>query len=388
MLFADYQRTDSSIKASRESDFAFLDRSAMPEIERVRQFLEALVKDYPEEEHAELVARIQSGNDTHFKSSIFELALHAFLVRLGYSLRPHPQLPNGSKARPDFHVMSPCGEDFYLEAVLASVDDDSDPGAEARIGLTLDALSFASHANFMVAVEYEGVPHTQPSGKKLLAATLKWLDSLDPDEIRTEIECNGLDSVPPLNWEHEEWQVVLRAIPLKPERRGCARTLIGVLDGGVGPIDQWSPIRNAIKFKGSKYGILDKPLLIAVNFGSFHLDRMDEMQALFGQEQYLIAVQNPEAEPRFDRAPNGAWLGKSGPQARRVSGAWIFNDLTAYTLASRRHTIYFNPWAANSLPEALKLMPHALVKGEEMQWYPGSSLSEVLELPLDWPENL
>ncbi|RJG09041.1 hypothetical protein D3879_24825 [Pseudomonas cavernicola] len=387
MLFTNYQRNDSSAKTNRESEFGFLDRSARPEIERVRQFLETLAMGYPEEELAELVTRVRSGNDTHFKSSIFELVLHAFLVRLGYTLRPHPELPNGSKARPDFHVIAPSGEEFYLEAVLASADDDTDPAAEARIGSTLDALAKASHANFMVAVEHEGVPDTQPSGKRLLTAALRWLDSLDPDEVQAEIDRDGLYSAPTFSWGHEEWQVLLRAIPLKPERRGNARTLIGLLDGGAGLIDEWTPIRDAIKFKGSKYGHLDKPLLVAVNFGSFHLDRIDELQALFGQEQYVLAVGKPEKEPRLKRAPNGAWFGKSGPQARCVSGAWLFNDLTAYSLASRRHTIYFNPWATNPLPEALKTMPHAVANEREMQWHPGSTLSDVLGLPGDWPED-
>lgn len=386
MLFTDYQRTDSSPKANRECDFAFLNRSARPEIERVRQFLESLVEEYPQEEQAELVARVKCGNDTHFKSALFELALYAFLIRLGYTLHPHPELPNGSKARPDFHVTTPTGEEFYLEAVLASTNDESDPAAEARIGSTLDALGKASHPNFMVFVEYEGTPDNQPSGKKLLASTLKWLDSLDPDKVQAEIKRKGPESLPTLSWSYEQWQVLLRAYPLKPEARGNSRSLIGMLDGGAGLIDQWSPIRDAIKFKGSKYGDLDKPLLVAVNFGSFHLDRIDEMQALYGQEQYVFDARQPEKEPTFERAPNGAWVGKSGPQAKRVSGAWIFNDLTTYTLSSRSHTIYFNPWATHPLPETLKTMPHAIVSGGQMEWCAGSSLADVLGLPSSWPE--
>lgn len=387
MIFTDYQRTDASPKTNRESDFAFLDRSARPEMERVRHYLEGLVGEYPQGERDELVARLKCGNDTHFKSAVFELALYTFLVRLGYALTPHPELPSGSKARPDFHVTTPTGEEFYLEAVLASIRDESVPAAEAMIGSTLDALGKASHPNFMVFVEYDGTPDTQPSGKKLLAATLKWLDSLDPDRVRSEAESRGLESTPTHKWAHEGWQVRLRAYPLKPEARGKSRTLIGMLDGGAGLIDQWSPIRDAIKFKGAKYGDLDKPLLVAVNFGSFHLDKIDEMDALYGQELYVLDTRDPEKEARITRASNGAWVGPSGPRARRVSGAWIFNDLTAYSLSSRRHTIYLNPWATHPLPEALKAMPHAIVSGDRMQRCDGFSLAEVLGLPTCWPED-
>lgn len=387
MIFTERPRTDSTPKANRESDFAFLDRSARPGMERVRRFLETCVAGYPEVERPELIARVRSGNDTHFKSAIFELLLHAFLVRLGYTLRPHPELPNGLAARPDFHVVAPGGEDFYLEAVLASPDDNIDISAEARIGTTLDTLAKASHVNFMIAIEYEGVPDTQPSGRRLLADTMRWLDSLDPDRIQAEIDQHDFLAAPSLNWEHEEWQVILRAIPLKPQRRGKASTLIGVLNsGGVGFVDEWTPIRDAVKFKGSRYGQLDKPLLIAVNFGSFHLERIDEMQALYGQEQFFYTVGEPQSEPRFARAPNGAWRGKSGPQATRVSGVWLFNDLTPYTVSSRGHTIYFNPWATYPLPEVLKTMPNAVATDGKVEWHSGVTFREVFELPVGWPE--
>lgn len=386
MLFSDRPRTDATPKRNRESDFSFLDRSARPEMERVRQFLEELARAYPAGEMEELCARVRSSNDPNFRSATFELILHAALVKLGYALQPHPELPNGSAARPDFHVAAPGGREFYLEAVLASENNGADPAAEARIGTTLDALSHASHSNFMVAVESEGVPTSQPSGGRLRSAALAWLDSLDPDEIQALIDAQGFDAAPNLAWSHEDWQVTLRPIPLRSEKRGQSTTLVGVLNGGGGVIDAWTPIRNAVKFKGSKYGELEKPLLVAVNFDSFRLDRIDEMQALYGQEQFVFAVDEPSKEPRFERAPNGAWYGKKGPQATRVSGVWLFNDLSPYTVASRRQTIYFNPWAALSLPDVLKQMPHAVAKDNKMQWENGIGLRQVFELPEGWPE--
>jgi hypothetical protein len=348
--------------------------------------MEVLASGYPKEGLPELLARVQSGDDTHFKSAIFEIVLFEYLVRLGYKLRPHPELENGSNSRPDFHVRSPEGKEFYLEAVLARSKSDVVPAMEAMIGITLDALARDSHANFMVAVESEGYPDSQPSGKKLRAASLKWLDTLNPDQVQAQIDQHGVFSAPTFNWEHEKWQVLLRAIPLKPERRGKSTTLIGVLDVGAGFIDEWTPIRGAIKFKGSKYGILDKPLLVAVNFDSFNLERIDEMQALYGQEQFIFDAHNPESKPRFVRAQNGAWRGPAGPQATRVSGAWLFNDLSPCTLASRHNTLYFNPWAAHPLPESLKRISHAIAENGIVSWHSGATLRDVLELPEGWPE--
>ena len=386
MLFNTYPRTDSSPKAIPESDFAFLNRSARPDIEKVRQLIERLVLQYPEVERAELVARIQSGNDTHFKSAVFELLLYVFLITLGFKLQLHPKLGNGSNSRPDFHVVTPDGGEFFLEAVLASVKDDVDPAAKARIGTTLNALTMASHPCFMIAVESEGVPVTQPSGVRLRKEVLEWLDSLDPNEVQTQIDNADLFAAPTHYWSHEDWQLLLRPIPITSDRRGKTTTLIAVIHRSARVIDKWSRLRDAIKFKGAKYGNLDKPLLVAVNFDAFNLHRIDEMQALFGQEQLVFNTADVKQRPKFCRAPNGAWHGRFGPQATRVSGAWIFNDLSPYTIASRRHTVYFNPWAANALPKALTQMPHAIVQDGKIQREEGIALPKVLGLSKDWLE--
>lgn len=386
MIFDDTARTDVTPKRNRESSFAFLNRSARPEISRVREFVESCAGVYPLSEIGELIARFRSGNDTHFKSATFELFLHGALTRLGFKLQPHPQLGNGSAARPDFLVSTPEGMQFYLEAVLASEIKEANQGGEAIKGAVMDTLASACHHNFLIDVRDEGHPATQPSGKKLANEVLKWLDSLDPDKVQEAIDTDSFDAIPPFGWKHEEWSLTIRPIPLRATRRGKARTLIGAGMGHVGFIDAWTPIRDAVKLKGSKYGQLELPLLVAVNVDTFALDPIDEMQALYGQEQYILSVGHPEREPEMQRAPNGAWHGPSGPRYTRVSGAWLFNDLTPYTVASRRNTVYLNPWASASLPESLLAMPHARADGGEMKWADGKSFREIFGLHGGWPE--
>lgn len=385
MIFSPTRPTDLRPKTNIESSFAFLDRSSRPEIARVRDFLEQCAFDYPESETPELVARITSGNDIQFRSSTFELLLHAFLLRLGCQLEPHPKLSNGSRSRPDFLVRSEEGHEFYLEAVLASERDGTDAGAEARKAMALDYLQQATHRDFMVAIESEGDPTTQPSGKKLARATLDWLDTLNPDEVQVITEARGLEAAPSFPWSYEGWSLTLRPIPLKPERRGKATSLIGALSGEGRLVDAWTPIRDAIEHKGAKYGDLGAPLLVAINFDSFHLDPIDEMQALYGEERVLVS-NDPEVDAQLVRAPNGAWRGRRGPRGRRVSGLWSFNDLTPYSIAARRQTIYMNPWALYPLPESLYRLPHVALVGEKMEQASGLSLREVFGLHERWPE--
>lgn len=88
----------------------------------------------------------------------------------------------------------------------------------------------------------------------------------------------------------------------------------------------------------------------------------------------------------MERAANGAWFGRDGPRGTRVSGVWLFNDLSAYTAALRRHTIYFNPWAAHPLPESLMKFPSAVVRDGRVLRSDGVGLRETFALPEGWPE--
>lgn len=385
MLFSDTPRFDHTPKRATETEFAFLNRCAWPAADQVRSQIEAALNNYPEFEQAELVARLQSGDPRHFASGTFELFIHEYLLRLGFSLVPHPELPNGSRTRPDFLVECPDGQRLYLEAVCASDDEGRDLPAEARKAVALQTLDSAYHPNFMVAIDSSGDPRTQPSGKRLAVEVVRWLDTLDVDCVIAE-SANDYDTLPEYRWQHEDWQVRIRAIPMKPEARGLARRLIGIRSFGAGWIDGWTPIRDAILFKSRRYGELDLPLVVAVNVDTFNLDPIDESQALFGQEQYVYTIGQNQDEPRFERAPNGAWRGPTGPRGRRCSGAWLFSNLSPYTLARRRHTLFLNPWAHLSVPASFLKMPHAVVMNGHIHHNSGTTLREALGLKESWPE--
>lgn len=386
MIFNDRQRTDTSPMRNAETNFGFLDRSARPEMATVRSFLERCLSGYPSEETPELVSRIRSGDDGQFDSASFEIILYAGLTKLGYTLTPHPPLSNGCTSRPDFLVRTPEGQLFYLEAVLATEKTEKNPAGEALIGLAIDAIAKASHSDFYVALESQGYPKTQPSGKRMVREILAWLDTLSVEEIARVAEQSGLDECPAYVWRHEDWELTIRPVPIRPERRGLSSTLLGLLSGGASLVDAFSPLRNAIKQKGSRYGVLDAPLLVAVNVQSFNLDPIDEKQALFGQEQIVFSRSNPGTTPRLQRAPNGVWIGQKGPQYKRVSGVWFFNDLNPYTVASRHQTIYWNPWASHPLPESLLAFPHFNAAEAKARRVEGIEFRQIFELPEEWPE--
>ncbi len=382
MIFDVFTRTDASPKLSIETDFQFLNRSAREEMTRARHFLEDLTSSYPDPD--DLINRFRSNSNSNFRSAEFELLLYSALQRQGFVLAPHPVLPNGSSSRPDFLVTAPTGESFYLEAVLSSQSSE-DRTDQPLIATTLDVFTTASHTNFGVIVKTSGYPSTQPSRRRILRKTLAWLDSLDPDDVQAAIEASGHGAMPTLVMTHESLKISVQALPLRADRRGKASRLLAAQFGQAGWVDSWSPIRDAITFKGNKYGRLDKPLVVAVNFSGHHLDRTDEMQALFGQEQIVLSTEELDAEPRLDRAPNGAWVGKSGPQFRGVGGAWLFDNLCIYNLPSRQATLYLNPWARLSVPAEMLRFSHAIVLDGHITWHDGVALNEAFDLPHNWP---
>jgi hypothetical protein len=385
MPFSTYERTDSSRKRGNESSFEFLDRSARTEIERVREYFGAVVSYFPEAERAEIVARLRSGNEVAFRSASFEVLLYWGLSRSGYQLQPHPDPGTGSTKRPDFLVCSPDGEQFFLEAVLAGEDAGRNPAAEAMKRTTLDRLDEAAHPSFLLDIDSDGDPSSQPSSNELIARAHAWLNSLDVDALRTQFEAVGLEAMPTLEWSHDLWQLTLRAIPMRRERRGQTNRLIGALGDGVRWTNTWEPLRGAVKKKANRYGALDKPLVIAINVDSFHLDAIDEVQALYGEESWVEVLGHPERSGP-QRQPNGAWRGPKGPQNRRASAVWFFNDLTPYTLGTRRSTLYLNPWAHLPTPSCMLTFPHKRLTDDELVSLEGKSLSELFGVPDDWPE--
>jgi hypothetical protein len=378
IIFDKYNVKDNRVKKNSESYYSFYNRCDWPEVKFVREFIESSAKNYPKSEIPELISRLKSGDDIHFNSVVFELALHEILFQQGFELTAHPDLNNGSASKPDFLVKDVLGNEFYLEAVLASENSMLEGKSDKSKGVVFDKLSSSPHENFRIDIREHGHPNCAPSGKKLLRELNDWLDTLDPDEISEKITLNGFDSIEPFNWDWEGWYLSIRPIPIPLERRGKSTELIGVGSMKGGSIDALNPIRKAVKFKGGKYGDLDKPLVVAINMNSMVLKRIDEEQALFGSEKMVYEIGTGKL--RVERNLDGAWCGRNGPKSRRVSGAWIFDNFNIISLSSRVSTLYLNPWANISAPESLKKYSHSYVEGEIIIHENGLTINEALSI--------
>lgn len=383
-LFENKKRSFLGPKSYGEGDFNYLDRSGRSEAERVRTFLEKWLACFPSQHRSELEARLRDSNNRHFNSASFELILFACAKSLGYSVEVHPTLPNGNSKHPDFLLSRNGNDGFYLEAVLVSEFNDKEIAAQKRKDVVLETLEGIVSPNFFLVINIDGNLDTPPQSKKLKSDLENWLNKLDPDAVYS-LNRKDADSLPAFRWNHSGCNITFEAIPKKPEARGKGQRIIGAQFGEAQWDNSWESLRNSIKSKGSRYGTLDKPILISVNVESMPIDRIDEMQALFGEEKFVFNRSNLGDQPRMRRKPNGAWQGPEGPQFSRISGAWIFHSTNCWNLASKSPIVYFNPWSSKPLPNELSMLKHARTEENKMIWKDGKIPKDILGLSDGWP---
>lgn len=382
MLFEGKKRGDLDPKRSVESDWRYLDRSGRREAERVRSFLEEWFSRYPEDHRAELKARMLAYESHDNESAAFEVVLFAALTSLGCVVQVHPPLEMTCR-KPDFLCTAPDGDEFYVEAVLASEFREEQKMARRRSQVAIDALGGINTANWYISISESGQPDTLPPFSRLRNEVERWLATLDPEKVRQDLQRRGAEAAPKLQWEHGGWEVDIEAWP---SQRDGNEPVVGARAEGMRCIEAIEPVRRAILAKAKSYGALPVPFLIAVNVDALFFDKSDEMCALFGDVVHTLLVGKQGVEPVSYRKQNGAWRDRRGPRYTRASGVWMFNNLSPWSAAHSDGTIYFHPCATRPLPELLRKVNHAHVGDDgKMQWLSGLSLREVLHLPQGWP---
>lgn len=373
-----------------EPSFSYLNRSARPAATRIRQALDAWFARYPQSGQADLRGRFRSKDDRHHNSAFFELLLHELLTRMGCSVEIHPSPPDSQITRhPEFLVQPSQGSCFYMEAILATAESEEESAARARMNEVYDALNRLDSPNFFIGLEIAGLPQSPPRAKRIRAFLKAQLNKLDLDEIAERWKSGGIKAVPHWRYEHEGWSITFYPIPKSPKLRGRSGARpIGMLGHEPKFVDSSTPIRNAILAKAGRYGDLDLPYVIAVNaLDEASVDETDIMDALFGAEQYTVAL-GPTgviSYPEVSRAPNGAWTSESGPRYTRVSAVLVAVRLSPWTVGSAAVWLIHNPWAQRPYSSPLTRLPQGTPEAGRMNWHDGDSLHDVLGLPSGWP---
>lgn len=378
-LFDDIERSDSSPGMRTEGAFEILNRSAQPEVACVREAMERWFNSYPTEGRAELERRFRGGGQRGFESAFYELFLHELVQRLGCTLELHPQLPSSSK-HPDFTVTSPNFGSAYLEAVVASEFSDKDLGAERAEDNLLDGLDRLEMEHFFIGIVVQKQGPKPISSRKLRSFVNKQLSSINPITIANDLKSRGIEGIQRLKYQDEGWTLELVPMPKSSTAHSSGARLIGVEMSPVMEIDTISSLKTVLKKKGSKYGELDRPYIVAVNAMGMFSDDASMRAALFGTERVSFDAAAGELEVA-NRYSEGFWAGNGGPQYTRVSGVLHTRRLDpGNLLIGATATLYLNPWALRPYSGELTQLPTAVQDGSELKLSKGRNVIEVLGL--------
>lgn len=313
-LFSSNNRTDLRPAKYNDHPFSYLDMSARAEASDIRNFLEEAFNNYPDDESEELKKRLQSTNVDHYKAAAYELVLHEFFIRIGYDVSVHPEIKNSSK-RPDFVVSSPKGWSFYLEAIHTNELSNERRILENQKNNLYDEIN----NKFSGACAFLSISIIKQSKNNFCRSTLL-------NDIQSNLD--RLQTTPDIQiywkWESEknDWCIELE---LSKCNQVPNRFIACIFPYPPTRVDVPKIINKAFRKKSTKYGKLQHPLILAINIDAPVLRGIDEMEGLFGKERFIDTNNGIQFA---GRQKNGAWYGPNGCINTRVSGAWLFDDLT------------------------------------------------------------
>lgn len=371
-LFEDKIRTRFEYAHYSENTFNFYNSSGRDEFNTTRNLLNQWFAIYPLHEQNELRSRFQKT----FSSAFFELFLYKLYSDLGCEIIIHPKIEKSEK-HPDFLIKKGSLE-FYLEAKEIR---NKSSNKEAQINMEnnfYDKLNQIDSPNFFLKINSLIIKsNEQPETKKLLKEIKDWIDSLSIEYIERLIEVESLENFPKFIKDDNKISLELTVLPKTVETRNKKEIRpIGAHPFHIEYDNTDQLIKKSIKKKADRYGKLDKPYIIAINFvdsSGIHEDII--IDALFGSA--LISSTTEKELIMRDR--NGLIMGQNGPINRTVS-AFQFMDVNPHNLHVAKYWIYKHPFASKPIDLKPIEMSHKYLDDSIIKESIGKTIKELLEI--------
>ncbi len=383
-LFEEIKRDELGPKLETDSAFGFLNRSARPEAERVRKVMEEWLSHYPNDHQSSLIGDLKSFNDANHLSAFFELFLHELLLRLGCRLVVHPTLPHTSR-KPDFLIIPDKEPAFYLEAKVVMNESKEEAGQRARVSKIIDVVNrLVKSDRTFLSIEIKKISRRDARTSKLTKWLQIRLDDINYNELLRRAK-HG--QYPIWEWSNGDWLIEFNPIPKSPDKiGGPIKRIIGIGPMEVGMDRTKENLRTALAYKAGRYGLLDKPYVIAANVLSPTADAEDIEDSIFGDQVYTVQVtpSGPGAG-KPGRKSNGVWTGEKGPRYTRNSAILVAEQLSPWRIANAPIRLFHNPWAKRPYESVLTRLPQWRLKNNQRHLINGMSLHEVFGLSSGWP---
>lgn len=333
-------------KRPTESDFRFLNRADGVPWDNLRDLLEAWYQGYPDPDY-DLRNRFRSDLQPQHIAAWWELYIFALLGRLGCDVTPHPDIP-GTTKKPDFLVVRD-GVEIVVEcaAMLEEakwVDSDG-------VSWVLECINNAKSATFRVGVGFVVEGKQRPKRTKIIGQVEKWLESLDVDTAyQRYIEDPG--DTPSSELTIGDWVVALEAYPITQEGRDAESGLIWRWPMKTGVLNHKGQIDAILSNKGSRYGQLPVPLVVAllllpITAGEFHM-----ADSLYGALTINVSF-GDDGKVRSEsttRNVDGYWRPGPNPGGSRISAVLLGEGLRPERPFMTLPQLWLNPWATVPLP--------------------------------------
>lgn len=385
MLFDDKERTRTTPRKPGEHEYDFYDSSASEGYQVYRDLLNGWIAALPEAERSETINRFKKSDNLGYRAVLAEVTIHAALIRQGYTVEVHPHCPHPTN-RPDFLVKDADGKSVaYVEVTSfgPGADDVARSNREAQIYNAIDKAKLP--AGFRLGYDIVAYGQKAPSLNKLCKSIETWAAAGAAGYEQSNSPIQVFDA--------EDWKIELTLIGgFKTE--GEADRAIARAMGDVRQITPAIEIREALKKKSSRYGVLEAPFVIAVaDFNDELVGGEHNNEALIDSVFGSVVTQvtgfgTPEEKMVDVRISDGYWGILGGPKHAGVSGAILLPQPNLWSLRADRWQplIIKNPWATHKMPDALLPLPGLQLNSENaFEAVEGTKLADILGLPAIWP---
>ena len=353
-----------------ESTYSFLDRTSLPEFERVRDMLTRWVARLPEAQQRTIVTRLRHKGrgsqryEIQFNGAFFELFLHEFLQGTDGEVMVEPIFDG---LTPDFQVKEELADGSQLTYVVEATDIDLARGTDLERAWNelevLDALDEICSPDFRLFIQMEGKLKSLPPKAQLKRPFAKMVRAAKYEEVfRIGQEQNyNPTNLPKASFQYGDWTIVGHLWPVLPEYRGRTKGIVGASSMGGGYLDDIGKTKDRLYEKARRYSSVEN-LIIALRCDVSN-KRLDEV--LFGSQQFTIYVNNdassttPPPEPHQSQRMNGFWFNSSGPINRHVIGIVAYYGVHPWALDRSTAVFYSNPYLQGPMPAWTKLIHHA-----------------------------
>lgn len=357
-VFSQSERSDSSAKGHSEKLFPFLDRSARPEVERIRSLIEQWFSHLPEEDAEELLPRLRSPEDFTFHSAFLELWTHELLISTGHSVEFHPA--TATTKRPVFKATAPDGSAAFYECVVSTEMSEAERAHEALMNAVKQTIEKIDSPDYFLTLSTRGTAAAPLPGKRWRKEIEEWLGTLDHESVRLGQE------QPELHLPHEGLEVTIGVLA-KGQSRGKPNTpSIGAEVVGVTAIRSGERICASLKKKASRYGKLDSPYIIVVNCMGLGADSEEIEAAILGEE--------------------GLWPPTKDAHTR-VSCVLALLQLLPWSIPKVTPRLFFNPNASAPYSGPLTGLPSAETESTAVSYSDGLQPRDLFRLAEKWPRE-